>query len=257
MNRQIPHQKNRLILWVSGFFVLFLLSGCASDPNAKRQEWQPSNAEFQLSDMVKSETNIVVETTRMAVMKELRNLAEKLYLRNPRELQKVPVSGYRTRLEQLFSQNHDWKFKELGKHFGATAIYLAFDDTYQGDRVFAFIAGLGYMIHASYEGKREFSMFDKLPTFQEPLHPQKLYNSARNIEIAAWRLFNTRTAIGEPYLYSIHLGDDAEPPNLSFERLTGKMVALQDLMAQVMAQKSKRAVKQVFSFVASAVFLPI
>ncbi|ABK45494.1 putative lipoprotein [Magnetococcus marinus MC-1] len=255
--RHHPNHKNRFSLWLSGFFMLIYLSGCATPPSAGDPQWHPRNAEFELSDLVKSETNIVVETTLMAVMKELRNLAEKLYLRNPRELAKVNATGYGERLQQLFELEHDWKFAELNDHFGPEAIYLAFDDTYQGDRVFAFIAGLGYMIHASYEGKRSFNMFDQFPTFQDTLHPQKLYNCARNIEVAAWRLFNTRTAMGEPYLYSIHLGDAAEPPNLSFERTTGKLIALQDLMAQIMAQKSKRTIKQVFSFMASAVFLPI
>jgi len=89
----------------------------------------------------------------------------------------------------------------------------------------------------------------------DSLDPQKLYNSARNIELAAW-LLRTRTgASGEPLLLSHSL--DGEPVNLSFERLFGKLIALQDTLAKVIAERSSRTIRTGVQGMASTVFLPI
>jgi hypothetical protein len=72
------------------------------------------------------------------------------------------------------------------------------------------------MIFLSYNGKTEFYLTDNL-------NAQKLYNSARNIEIAAWKLADARDARGEPLLVSNKASGDVV--NLSFEREFGKMIA--------------------------------
>jgi hypothetical protein len=48
---------------------------------------------------------------------------------------------------------------------------------------------MGGMLNAAFEEKTEFFMLDELD-------PQKIYNSARNLEIAAWKLANARDAGG-------------------------------------------------------------
>ena len=100
----------------------------------------------------------------------------------------------------------------------------------------------------SYNGKTEFYLTDSLD-------PQKLYNSARNIEIAAWKLAHARDARGEPLLLSNEMAGDAR--NLSFEREFGKMIAYQDVMAQIAAQRTNRVIRRVVQTLATAVFLPI
>ena len=45
--------------------------------------------------------------------------------------------------------------------------------------------------------------------------------------------------------------------NLSFEREFGKMIAYQDVMAQIAAQRTNRTIRRVVQSVATAVFLPI
>ena len=89
----------------------------------------------------------------------------------------------------------------------------------------------------------------------DTLDPQKLYNSARNIEIAAWKLANARDARGQPLLISNETSGDVL--NLSFEREFGKMIAYQDVMAEVAAQRTNRIIRRVVQTVAAAVFLPI
>ena len=45
--------------------------------------------------------------------------------------------------------------------------------------------------------------------------------------------------------------------NLSFEREFGKMIAYQDVMALVAAQRTSRLIRRVVQGLATAVFLPI
>ena len=45
--------------------------------------------------------------------------------------------------------------------------------------------------------------------------------------------------------------------NLSFEREFGKMIAYQDAMAQIAAQRTNRTIRRVVQTLATAVFLPI
>ena len=89
----------------------------------------------------------------------------------------------------------------------------------------------------------------------DDLEPQKLYNSARNNEITVWRLSQYRQANGELILISNEL--DGKVKNLSFERLFGELISLQDTLAVIIAEKSRRTIKNVIQRLASAVFLPI
>jgi hypothetical protein len=104
------------------------------------------------------------------------------------------------------------------------------------------------MVFLAYNEKTEFYLTDQFD-------PQKLYNSARNIEIAAWKLANARDARGEPLLLSNEIAGDAR--NLSFEREFGKMIAYQDVMAQIAAQRTNRIIRRAVQTLATAVFLPI
>jgi hypothetical protein len=86
------------------------------------------------------------------------------------------------------------------------------------------------------------------------LDPQKLHYLARNFEIAFWKLGHDREASGELFLLSNALDGSGD---LSFERLAGKLIGLQDHMAQVVADTTNRRIKNVIQTVASAVFFPI
>ena len=88
----------------------------------------------------------------------------------------------------------------------------------------------------------------------DDLDPQKLYNSARNLEIAAWKLANARDAAGALLLLS---NETAQPANLSFEREFGKMIGNLDLLSRLIADKGNRTIARVAQSVATAVFLPV
>ena len=110
------------------------------------------------------------------------------------------------------------------------------------------MVGLKSMLHGSYGMRTEIFLLDEL-------NQQLLYHSARNLEIINWRLNNYRGDDGQLYLLSN--GVQAGIANLSFERLFGKMILIQDMMAKVVSGKNNRTINTVVHSLASTVLLPI
>ena len=104
------------------------------------------------------------------------------------------------------------------------------------------------MIQSAFNNNTEFFALDDLD-------PQNLYNAARNVEIAVWKLSNDRNAQGELFL----LSNEAAGPvqNLSFEREFGKLINSLDVLSKIVAGKNDRIVTKVVQSLATAVFLPI
>ena len=88
----------------------------------------------------------------------------------------------------------------------------------------------------------------------DSLDPQKIYNVARNVEIAAWKLSNSRDVNGHLYLLTNEI--NATDRNLSFEREFGKMIGRTDFYAIALAEKSQRLLSRIAQSLATAVFLP-
>jgi hypothetical protein len=208
----------------------------------------PAEREFRASDLAKADIDAVAEAHSRECLASARLLMEKLYRRNPREWRKGGYPNMEAALARAFDPQSGFRFAELGNARGTDAILLGLSAEYAGDRVFAFGIGLASMVFLAYNGKTEFYLTDALDA-------QKLYNSARNIEIAAWKLANAHDGRGEPLLLSNEAVGDVR--NLSFEREFGKMIAYQDVMAQVAAQRTNRVIRRVVQSVATAAFLPI
>lgn len=225
--------------------VLLLLGACAQHEG---RDGGPRREPYRLSSLAKTDVGRIMEVHVQEVRATLRLLMEKLYRRNPRELARSPHPDAAANVRRLFEQRHDWNFPDLDARAGIDAVRLGLAPEYGGDRVFAFVAGLDSMIMDAYEHKSEFFLFDSV-------NPQNLYNSARNIEIAAWKLRHDRAADGTPVIYSV--SQPGEPENLSYERLVGKLVGLQDTMAIIVADKSNRTITRVIQRMATAAFLPI
>jgi len=225
---------------------LLILSACNKEIV---RENKPVTDGIGVEQIAKSDIDNVLDVHIKESKNLLRELMVKLYKRNPRELQKSELKLIEEQLVRLFDLKHTWDFPELEGKYDVALIQLTFDKDYQGDRVFTFVAGLMSMIMKSYNYKSEFYMFDTV-------EPQKLYNCARNIEIAVWKLSNNLDSSGEPFLYSNSLANE-EVTNLSYERLFGKLIATQDNITTIMAGKNNRTVKTVIQKMATAVFLPI
>jgi hypothetical protein len=222
--------------------LLALLVACAQQPAA------PAPSEFRLAYLAKTDIDMVADLHCQAAFADLQALALKLYRRNPREWRPSGAPSPETRTQRIFRRPYRWDHPELGGRRGADAVLLAFDEGYRGDRVLAFVVGLASMLEVAYNGKSEFFVFDGLDA-------QRLYNSARNLEIAAWKLGHARRPDGQPYLVSNAL--DGPVTNLSYERLFGKLIAEQDMLARIVAEKRNRAIKSVLQNLATAAFLPM
>ncbi len=195
---------------------------------------------FSLSSIAKSDIDMVEEIHLESTLSHLKELADKLYKRNPAELRKGRYSSRGIAIKHIFDGN------ALNRPSSTSIknIKRAFDEDYQGDRIALYISGLRGMTLSAYGNKREFFIFDDLDA-------QKLYNCARNFEVAAWLLRSRIESKGTPYLLNNEIGT---VHNLSFERLFGKMIAEQDLIAQIIANKTNRRIKNVIQ---TMVFLPI
>lgn len=217
-------------------------SACATRVGSGGQK----ETRFEPRYLAKTEVDRVIDSVRADVMSGLRRVAEKLYKRNPREWKKAGHSTMEAALERLFAGSVD--FPELeGRREGAAVLY-AFSPNYHGDRVLGVIAGLRGMIQSAFENKEDFYVLDALDE-------QKLYNCARNIEIAIWKMSSSRASSGEPLLLSNEL--DPNNPNISFEREFGRMIGLLDFLSGVVADQHGRSVTRFTQSLATALFLPV
>jgi hypothetical protein len=224
-----------------------LLAACAGTGASTAPARSPAGG-LDPGQFAKTDIDRVAEASQREVFASLRLLAEKLYRRNPREWRKSGQASLDAAVARIFEGRHEWKFAELEGRRGAEAIRLTFREDYAGDRVLAFVAGLGGMVQAAFNDKTEFFVLDDLD-------PQALSNAARNVEIAVWKLSRAQAANGELFL----LSNEAVGPvkNLSFEREFGKMIGGLDLLSKIVADKTSRTVVKVIQNLATAIFLPV
>jgi hypothetical protein len=240
------HQLQRVLVIVC---VGVILSGCGGAQSVTPGSSDGVQSEpFRWNALGKSDVDMVTDIHVHQNLNYLRLLMVKLYRRNPSEWRKNGSPNLEAAVRRVFGPPIRWTFPELQGKRSVQSMQLAFEDGYQGDRVLALVAGIGGMLMDAYNGKQEVFLIDQLD-------PQKLYDSARNIEIAAWKLGHDRDPEGRLYL----LANETSGPvtNLSFERLMGKMIALQDSMARIVADTTNRRVKKAIQFMATKMFIPI
>ena len=197
--------------------------------------------------LAKSEVDRFADTNRAEVVNGLLLIADKLYKRNPKEWKKSGAVSREAAIERLRQRQYRSWPEYNGQREGGVAT-LAFTETYAGDRVMALVFGLLTMVDAAFEHKQEFYVLDSL-------NEMKLYNSARNMDIAVWKLGHDRNAAGELFLLSNEL--DPGNRNLSFEREFGRVIGLLDFMAQIVADRNGRGLSRLTHSVVSTIFLPV
>lgn len=236
--KKLPEHPLRSLLRSSPAVLLLLLaltlSGCRNPIDTT-----------VLNSLAKTDIDMVADTSLREMNLLMEKMLVKFYKRNPGELDKVSGMSIGQRQVQIFDTSGRLVFDELDSLQGTAALNLAFNPTYKGDRVFALMTGLVGMVRSAYNWQDEQFMFDSLDE-------QKLFDSARNIEVLAWRLSNTKDASGGLLLLSNSHADEEE--NLSYERIFGKMIAIQDMMAFTVVGKWERGVNSVLK---RAVFLPM
>lgn len=246
-------QGNRRQLFVIVKIVLPLLiclalAACSNKPIQRKDGTTPERP-VKLSNIAKRDVDDASEIAQKEAIASLKRLAEKLYRRNPAEWRKGSSPTLEAAVASIFAPHEQWQLFPHSSLDWQASINNAFREDYAGDRVEALMRGLLTMTMAAYDHKTELFMLDELD-------PQKLYNAARNIEIAAWRLSNARNANGELLLLSNGV-DPNGVANLSFEREFGKLVATQDLIALIIEDKTNRSIRFIVVNLASLAFLPI
>jgi hypothetical protein len=202
---------------------------------------------YEIKNLAKSDIDLVTDEFISETRALVRELMIKLYGRNPDQLRRGAVDTIERRLQQLSDNPGPLAFRELSNLQEIAALELVFDEGFKGDRVFALVVGLGGMLRRAYGYNSESFMFDSLDS-------ATLETSARNIEILLWRLKNNRQADGSPFLVSSEYQGVVD--NLSFERLFGKLIALQDMMARVAGDAGDRRVTKAVH-TATSVFIPL
>ncbi|MSP86626.1 MAG: hypothetical protein EXR38_02650 [Methylotenera sp.] len=231
------------LLMAGGLVACALNSPVENKPVPERSDKSSGN------QLAKGDFDRMTDVEISENMQSLRHLMIKLYKRNPHELAKSTSDNAEKMAIWVIDgeQQHHNLFKEIDNKQGTEAIFLAFKPEYSGDRVLPFIVGLQTMLLQAHDGKRDFYLTDTV-------NPQHIYNVARNIEIAAWKLSNARDEAGTLYLLSNEIND--KDRNLSFEREFGKMIGRTDLYAITLAEKSERLIARVMQNLATAIFLP-
>ena len=203
---------------------------------------------FRIKDLGKADIDVVTDIHIQQVTTLLNTLTHKLYKMNPAELGKSPGATIESQIVRIFQCPPRTDNPDLEQKSSTDAILLGFEPGYTGDRVFAMMYGLYTMILESYSNKCELYLIDFL-------NEQRLYNSARNIEIFVWRLKNRVLPDGSLLLETNQV--DGPVKNMSFERLFGKIISLQDTMAAIVSTQSGRLITKTVHTAATMTFIPM
>ena len=226
---------------VTVIFLLVILSACTAK-NARP---------FKIENVAKSDIDLVTDIHIEQLQRLVKTLTVKLYKRNPKELEKNPEMTIDKRINQLKKIRRYPKgaLAELGRLDNVEALNLAFSEQFTGDRVFALMAGITLMLSNSYNNQLEFYMLDDIDQ-------QKLYNSARNLEIISWKLNNAKDEHGNVLLLSNGYSEEGIA-NYSYERVLSQMIIIQDMMAILISDSTNRTINKVVHGLASFFFIPI
>ncbi|MBK8888919.1 MAG: hypothetical protein IPN75_00365 [Dechloromonas sp.] len=223
--------------------LILSLAGCATKMGKDGRTQTTVDVKY----LVKSDVDRIADTARAEVIGGLLLIADKLYKRNPKELKKGTAVSREAAVDRL-RQRNSRSWPEFGGLRERQAAALAFSSAYDGDRVAALAYGLLTMVDAAFEHKEEFYILDSLDE-------TKLYNCARNMEIAVWKLSTDRDPAGNLYLLSNEL--DPANRNISFEREFGRITGLLDFMAKIVADRNGRTLSRTAQAIATMIFLPV
>ena len=194
-------------------------------------------------NLAKTNIDMISDIHIQALRTHMQELSLALYKNNSNQLGKIPSLSLENRISQIIGHSTDVYYREADYRQSTEAIELAFTPGYRGDRVFVLLLGINSMLKHSYNNLEELFMFDNLD-------PQKLYDSARNLERVAWRLRN-QAAQGE-MLVALEATNEYD----SIENTLIRMTSIQDMMAEITASKTQRVINTAVQN-ATTLFIPI
>ena len=228
------------------FFYLLLSTFCVIQNSSAREIVEPDRQ--SVNQFGKTDFDRMADHEIRENIQSLQTLMIKLYKRNPSELKKSTSDDAEKMVNWVFNGNHNWNFDTINNAQSTDAIYLAFNEEYKGDRVLPFIVGIYTMLIKAHGGKKEFYLFDSID-------PQLLYDTSRNIEMAVWKLSNSKNSSGKPFLLTNEL--NGKENNLSFEREFGKIIGRTDFLAFTLSEKMERSIAKIIQNLATGLLIPI
>ncbi|MFJ2991993.1 hypothetical protein [Pandoraea sp. NPDC087047] len=209
-----------------------MCTGCVSYQAAPVAHGQVRSTSMTTADLAQTDINRMATLGMRANLESLYLLADKLYKRNPREWRKGGAATQAEAMAQLRAAIEGRRtLAELKDLRDVRALSLSLDPAFGGDRVAAFVFSLSDTIITAHGGTTVFYLSDGLDA-------QRIYNAARNVEIAAWLLASRRDTAGKPLLLANEMADVR---NVSFEREFGKIIGRLDLLAEMLDEKYRRA----------------
>ncbi|VVD96593.1 lipoprotein [Pandoraea soli] len=209
-----------------------MCTGCASYQDAPIDHGKVRSTAMTTADLAQTDINRMATLGMRANLEGLYRLADKLYKRNPREWRKGGAATQAQAMTQLRAAIEERRsLPALRNLRDVKALSLSLDPAFSGDRVAAFVYSLSDTIVAAHGGTTVFYLSDGLDA-------QRIYNAARNVEIAAWLLSSRHDMTGKPLLLANELTDVR---NVSFEREFGKIIGRLDLLAEMLDEKYRRA----------------
>lgn len=212
-----------------GWVLVLALTACTTAPALRGS---PQGEAMSFDQLGQTDFNRTVTMAMRDNLDSLVRLMEKLYRRNPAQWRKGGFADLQAALTQGRQQILAGTIPvDLQGLRDIEVLSVAMDPEYGGDRVAAFVQGLADMLITAHDGKVRFYVSD-------PLDGQRIFNAARNIEIAAWMLATRRDAGGHLLLLSNQI--DGEVSNLSFEREFGGVIGRLDLVAELLDENLRR-----------------
>ncbi|WP_373559719.1 hypothetical protein [Bordetella genomosp. 10] len=212
--------------------LLLPLAGCVSPQAPSRDGRGPHGEGMSADQFGQTDFNRTVTLEIRDNLNSLYALADKLYRRNPREWRKSGMADQAAAMARLHHLiDNRMPPAGLSGLRDIQVLAVSLDPNYQGDRVAAFIYGLADTIIAAHNGKTRLYVADVLDG-------QRVYNSARNVEAAAWLLASRRDGAGNPLLLANEMS--GATVNLSFEREFGAIIGRLDLIANLLGENGRR-----------------
>lgn len=223
----------RLMAAIAGIALSVGLGGCSLlDTQSGTPGKQPRNEEISLDQFAQTDFNRTVTIAMRDNLESLNRLVEKLYRRNPAQWRKSDAPDLAHAIQRAKqSIETGQRPAQLEGLSYLQMLSVSLDPNYQGDRVAAFVLGLADMIIQAHNGKTRFYVSDSL-------NAQRIYNAARNVEIADWMLANRRDSSDRHLLLANEISGDQS--NLSFEREFGQLIGRLDLVANLLDENLRR-----------------
>jgi hypothetical protein len=167
----------------------FLCTGCKPTPPVNGHV--VPEAKLTKGQLVQSDPNRMANLEIRNNLDTLYLLMDKLYKRNPAEWKKGGAASREqaeTQVRNAVEQHTPLPGLDVRD---TKAMERALDPHFQGDRVGTLIYGIGDMLVTAHGGKHVLYLIDGLDA-------QRVYNAARNVEIAMWLLAQPEPQLRAP-----------------------------------------------------------